>query len=321
MAEPKPRRFRFSTDDLPPGERLQVWREGFVHRRMEMDFVDRSPDGLRFTIDFQQLGGIAAGIVRGTPSVFIRTPIDRNDGLYMIINRCGSFRIVLLGQEFDLPVGDAAVFDLRRRGELHCLSEGETWSVSLPREALRHLVRNIDQTVERHIPASNPTLRLLVGYLETLFTLDEVAEPELAGLHIADLAASAIGAHRNAQVLIEERGVRAARLSAVLDTIAQASADPALDPQKVAKRLGFSVRYLHRLLEETGRTFSEHLVERRLERAHRLLRDPRLAARKISDIAADAGFADLSHFNRSFRRRFGETPSAARAEAMRKENE
>src|SRR5439155_3506733 len=91
MAEPKPRRFRFSTDDLPPGERLQVWREGFVHRRMEMDFVDRSPDGLRFTIDFQQLGGIAAGIVRGTPSVFIRTPIDRNDGLYMIINRCGSF--------------------------------------------------------------------------------------------------------------------------------------------------------------------------------------------------------------------------------------
>ena len=27
MAEPKPRRFRFSTDDLPPGERLQVWRE------------------------------------------------------------------------------------------------------------------------------------------------------------------------------------------------------------------------------------------------------------------------------------------------------
>ena len=27
MAEPKPRRFRFSTDDLPPGERLQVSAE------------------------------------------------------------------------------------------------------------------------------------------------------------------------------------------------------------------------------------------------------------------------------------------------------
>ena len=82
-----------------------------------------------------------------------------------------------------------------------------------------------------------------------------------------------------------------------------------------------SVRYLHRLLEDSGRTFSEHLLERRLDRAHRLLRDPRLAYRKISEIALEAGFADLSHFNRSFRRRFGETPSQARAMAARKENE
>src|SRR6266852_4190591 len=213
MSEPKPSRVRFSTDDLPPDQRFAVWSEGFVHRKMEMDFIDRSTDGLRFTVEFIPLGGVAAGIVHGTPSIFVRRPIDANDALYMVINRHGRFRVVQQDQEFELAIGDAAVFDNRRRSEFHCLEEGETWSLSLPREALRHLVRNIEQTVERHIPASNPTLRLLVGYLETLFTLDDVAEPELAGLHIADLAASAIGAHRNAQVLIEERGVRAARLS------------------------------------------------------------------------------------------------------------
>jgi AraC-like DNA-binding protein len=35
--------------------------------------------------------------------------------------------------------------------------------------------------------------------------------------------------------------------------------------------------------------------------------------RRISDIAFDCGFNDLSYFNRCFRRRFGLTPTAARA--------
>jgi AraC-like DNA-binding protein len=33
---------------------------------------------------------------------------------------------------------------------------------------------------------------------------------------------------------------------------------------------------------------------------------------RVSDIAFDCGFNDLSYFNRCFRRRFGLTPTAAR---------
>jgi AraC-like DNA-binding protein len=54
------------------------------------------------------------------------------------------------------------------------------------------------------------------------------------------------------------------------------------------------------------------VLDRRLERAVALLRDPGWQQRKISDIAAVAGFTDLSHFNRSFRRRYGATPSDIR---------
>jgi AraC-like DNA-binding protein len=39
--------------------------------------------------------------------------------------------------------------------------------------------------------------------------------------------------------------------------------------------------------------------------------------RKIADIAAEAGFTDLSYFNRAFRRRYGETPSDLRETARR----
>jgi AraC-like DNA-binding protein len=48
----------------------------------------------------------------------------------------------------------------------------------------------------------------------------------------------------------------------------------------------------------------------RLRRAAELL--PRQGGRRISEIAFECGFNDLSYFNRCFRRRFGLTPSAAR---------
>jgi AraC-like DNA-binding protein len=47
-----------------------------------------------------------------------------------------------------------------------------------------------------------------------------------------------------------------------------------------------------------------------------LLSDPRCAGRKISAVAFDAGFSDLSYFNRTFRRRYGASPSELRAAAI-----
>jgi AraC-like DNA-binding protein len=41
--------------------------------------------------------------------------------------------------------------------------------------------------------------------------------------------------------------------------------------------------------------------------------DPLFAESTISAIAYKAGFGDVSHFNRAFRRRYGETPSDVRA--------
>ena len=48
-----------------------------------------------------------------------------------------------------------------------------------------------------------------------------------------------------------------------------------------------------------------------------MLTDLRFADGLISTIAFDVGFGDLSYFNNSFRRRFGDTPSDVRAEGLR----
>jgi AraC-like DNA-binding protein len=67
------------------------------------------------------------------------------------------------------------------------------------------------------------------------------------------------------------------------------------------------------LFESEGTTFSRFLLDQRLARAHRMLSDPRLAERTISALAYEAGFGDLSHFNRAFRRCYGESSSDVRA--------
>jgi AraC-like DNA-binding protein len=69
------------------------------------------------------------------------------------------------------------------------------------------------------------------------------------------------------------------------------------------------------LFEREGLTFSQFLLDQRLARAHRMLLDPRFAGRTVSAIAYASGFGDLSHFNRAFRRRYGETASDVRAAA------
>lgn len=146
----------------------------------------------------------------------------------------------------------------------------------------------------------------------SLLALDDPLAPELAhsiGVHLIDLMAAAIGPSAEAAEIIAGRGLKAARLRSALAEIARCFANPGFDVDDIACRLGLSRRSVQRLLEETGKSFTEQ----RLERVRSMLGDPRCSHRRIIDIAFAAGFSDVSNFNRLFRRRFGETPSSVRA--------
>lgn len=72
-----------------------------------------------------------------------------------------------------------------------------------------------------------------------------------------------------------------------------------------------SERHLDRLfLEKRGMSFSAQYKAIRLAHARRLLRQSPLP---VSEVAAASGFASLAHFSRSYRARFGCSPSVERA--------
>jgi AraC-like DNA-binding protein len=59
---------------------------------------------------------------------------------------------------------------------------------------------------------------------------------------------------------------------------------------------------------DTGASFTDRVLELRLQKARAMLADPRHDRLRVSEIAYACGFNDISYFNRSFRRRFGASP-------------
>jgi len=102
------------------------------------------------------------------------------------------------------------------------------------------------------------------------------------------------------------------RLRAIKAMILENLADQSLSIDAVSARHDITTRYVNRLFERDTTTFSQFVLAERLKRARRMLIAPEFSGMTISSIAFEAGFGDISYFNRTFRRHFGETPSAVR---------
>jgi AraC-like DNA-binding protein len=86
----------------------------------------------------------------------------------------------------------------------------------------------------------------------------------------------------------------------------------------IAAAFRMSARSVREVFALHGTTPGRYILARRLERARVLLADPDHHWRSISEIGYAAGFADASHFSRSFRSAFGHSPREAREPARRK---
>jgi AraC-like DNA-binding protein len=219
-------------------------------------------------------------------------------------------------REAMIEKGDAYLLPCGDRASIRVASDVQFRSVRLPRAALASNVINLNDAYCRRIPRDTPALVLLKRYLALLedetVTLADPGLQHSAVTHVYDLLARTLGATRDAAALADGRGVRAARLKAIKDDIARHLTDARLSVHTVAARHKVSSRYVQRLFDESGSTFTEYVMEQRLERAHRLLSDPRLSYRTLTAIAFAAGFNDLSHFQRRFRARYGAPPSELR---------
>jgi AraC-like DNA-binding protein len=314
---------RFSTRELSERERLPVWREEFGRSLLRVDIESLSDLPFHAEATLRALPGLRTVAYTGSAARFQRTAAtatDGHDSISFIVNLGERCIALQRGGEVALGAGDAVAV-LHEEPATVTFGQGSYFAAIVPRAALASRVKDVDDATMRLIPHGTEPLRLLASYMSLVRDELALATPRLRRVvvsHVHDLVALALGPQR----ALGESGlsaVVAARLAAALDQIAASFQDPELSVATVARSQGISPRYLQRLLEISGAPFTARLIELRLQRAFALLGEP--GPGRISDIALEAGFSDISHFNRLFRARFGDTPGGVRAQAAARNGE
>ena len=272
--------------------------------------------GIDFTLrKFADLG-LLSGTVQGVRHEHARRDSgDGDDDFSFHINVSGVSRVAGARGETMLRDGDAMLLSYSVARTISRAEPVDHRVVRLPRAALSPLVRNIDDAVLQTIPHGTGMLSLLKGYVDAVFDDTALQVPDMRRLvvaHLCDLVAVTLGATRDATAVAEGRGVRAARLRTIKTDIEAHLAHGDLSPGGVAKRQQVSDSYIRKLFGDEGTSFSKYVLARRLVLAHRMLADSRWARVGIASIAYDAGFGDLSYFNRAFKHCYGITPSEVR---------
>ena len=312
--------FRLSTDQFAERDRIEAARETIGRSLMKMQF-ELQP-GVPFNVDmvFRVLPdfALASGICSAMDCLRIPELIESDD-LILTVALSGGCILRVRGEE--IPIGGSTAA-LTRTTDVCCCAIQSTSNLinfRFPFDKMAPLISDIDAAAMRPIPVDTEALRLLVHYASALKEKDMLAAPEVQSLvstHLKDLAALAIGATRDAAVAASGRGVPAARLRAIKADIVKNLTDRNLSIDTIARLHGITPRYVSMLFDGDATTFSEFVLVKRLNHAHRMLINPRYSNHTVSSVAFEAGFGDLSYFNRAFRRLYGATPSDIRAGAQ-----
>jgi AraC-like DNA-binding protein len=309
---------RFSTDELSERDRLPVMRE--VHGRLcaRVDLEPAPGVPLHYRVIARALPGLIVSLFSVSRHTVRRTRellADGSDDVVFVAPTTTGGMVSHLGRELSPIAGEAVLMSAADVMRIDVL-RSECPMVTLSRQRLAPLVPGLEDAFMRPVPRDTEALQLLTRYVRLFDDQQSLATPELRSLvvnHVYDLVALTLGATRDAAEVANGRGVRAVRLHAIKTEILHSLNRHELSLAGLAARHGVTPRHVQLLFESDGTTFSRFLLDQRLARAHRMLSNPLLAERTISTIAYEAGFGDLSHFNRAFRRQYGETPSDVRA--------
>jgi AraC-like DNA-binding protein len=232
--------------------------------------------------------------------------LSTDDLCFVNLQLEGLGRTTQRGYEQISGPGDLALADTTEPFEIANCHNFKLFCFAVPRQLLPKGLLDRPRLNLSRTEAGRALSRTLAGYAE-LYLIDcqHPKTSALIGAHVIDLISHAPEILTDSPV---ERVHVPVLMSMMLDHIDRRTDDPELCAATLAARFRCSERYVHRLFATTGRSVGEHVNEKRIAACTRKLLDHNSAHKTIAEIAFSAGFRDISHFNRLFKRSNGLTP-------------
>lgn len=167
---------------------------------------------------------------------------------------------------------------------------------------------HIEDRCARVVTAENGLPRL---FCDSLIALEREAptmtdQQFLSAIHtVSELAILAVTSATD--LTSHGTSIAANHLANAKRVIRRRITDPTLTLADVARECDLSLRYLHKLFGQDGRSMNEYLMAERLQYARDLLQHAPAAA-TVTDICFSSGFSNASQFSTAFRRAFGVSP-------------
>jgi acetamidase/formamidase/AraC-like DNA-binding protein len=304
----------FTSESYSEGDRTEAWQDVLSGFGLRSSLTSAKHGDHATAVSRASLDGV--GLIRFASGPQVFAPVPRRADLPIVLmptedgavlttggspQDVPANRLILLPRETGWQVTfhrdmRAIVLSVTAKsfgGRKISLPENKEASIVAPgglAEVFRRTLEATSEDLEKLSPEAWNTIRLSLA--EMLLTLSRQKLPN---------ATEVIGF-----------GTQPAMLHRIYEAIERKLGDPDITPARVAQMEGISERYLQKLFESTGDNFTRYLRERRLQQCWADLAKPAEAHRSVSDIAFGGGFSDAAHFSRSFRDRFGLSPTAFR---------
>lgn len=317
-----PRRIRMkivcSTRTLK-GDRRVRWQETISGLYAPLDFEIGDASSFSGEIGRASLGPLEltravvdVEFARGTRRHMARGTVD--NCLVVLVKR-GPLTVSQFGRECDLESGSYTMLDLSEPYAVERTGRTDSYFLKIAKPVLSYRIRDVEARCAVNRPAGSGVAAIGRDLIESLATHAATAASSATVLadHVIDFFGMVFDAGPDGLVESSSIACSGIRRRAV-QYIDQNLADRDLSPDKIARALRISTRYLHRVFEESGRSVGRYIRTRRLAQCRDALLRARGTSLRISEISERYGFRNASHFSSSFKAEFGMSPSDVRPE-------
>ncbi|WP_309236043.1 helix-turn-helix domain-containing protein [Amycolatopsis sp. SID8362] len=314
-----------STAGVPAREQFDFWRElnGKLWVPYELRCDRPQESGFSAHVQVSEFGPVQATLMTTMPHTIRRTPrLIRQADPDVFKLGCvvqGGGLLAKDGQESVMGVGDLVLYDPSHPydgqfasnvpgGNQLLLLRFPRASLPLPSRDLRRLSAT-PIPGDRGIGALSSQFLMQVGRRLTEFSPSDTARLSTLTL---DVLTTALAAALDNESVIPPHTRRRALMARIHAFVRENLGDADLTPDAIAAAHHISLRYLHKLFQQEGKTVAGWIRNQRLEQCRRDLAEAQLGDQPIHAIANRWGFPNSAHFSQAFRNSYRSSPSQYR---------